>query len=359
MSEIDHEKEYNAYINDQEAKFKAQKFYFSFSSLVKLMLDPRKFYKEYILGEREKLSAKFLDIGSLLHCLVLEPENYDEKFVVMPKKVPGGKIKSVLDKVYKTYGNIKVKENPNLIFHLDDFKDEIIEELKSADLYQGLVDNTKLVKGVLLSKKDKQLEKVFTPENTQYFDVLIEGSKRIIVDMDMNLKAHEKAKAILANPKAMELLTEKSKKQEVRMELELKSEFNDKYPFGLKGILDCVKIDYENATIHIVDLKTTSKTLQAWAESFMTSEYNYWLQPIVYKELILGMIPKTSKDKWTMKIHYVVVDGNNQVYCYPVSAESLVKWERMAVGAYDIGKWHLDNHNFKLPYNYAKNLVEL
>ena len=35
------------------------------------------------------------------------------------------------------------------------------------------------------------------------------------------------------------------------------------------------------------------------------------------------------------------------------------RMERMAVGAYDIGKWHLDSHNYELPYNYAKGLVEL
>jgi len=356
MSELD---EYEQYVNEQEGKFKAQKFYFSFSSLVKLMLDPRQFYRNYVLLEREDLSAKFLDIGSLLHCLVLEPQNYEDKFVVMPKKVPGGKIKGVLDKVYKTYASVIIENNPGNIYHLDNFEDEIIKELENAELYDNLVSNTKMVKGVMLTKRDKQLAKVLTPENIQYFDILIEGSKRIIVDNDMNLKAHEKAKAILADDTAMALLTEKSKNQDVRMELDLKSEFSDKYPFGLKGIIDCVKIDYETATIHIIDLKTTSKTLKDWKDSFMTSDYNYWLQPIVYKELLLSIIPKDSESQWTMKIHYIVVDGDNQVYSFPVSTESMQKWELMSIGAFDIGKWHLDNHEFKLPYNYAKGLVEL
>ena len=347
------------FIEDQEARFKKEKFYFSFSSLVKLMLDPRKFYKDYVLKEREDLSAKFLDIGQLVHCLVLEPENFDDKFVIMGKKAPGGKLKTVIDEVYKTYAQDLIKAYPNRVFSLHDFEDNILSELLSQDLYQNLVDAKRATNGVVLTGDMKRLAKAITPETQSYFNILTESATKTIVDMDMANKANEKANAILDNATAIDLLTEKSQKEEVRMEMELKSEFIEQYPFGLKGILDCVKIDYENAVIHIVDLKTTSKTLDAWKKAFMTSDYNYWLQPIVYKELILSLIPKESKDKWTMKIHYVVVDSDNQVYCFPVSADSLREWEQMAIGAYDIGKWHLDSHNYELPYNYAKGLVEL
>jgi len=358
MSEKVEEAEQEQYVREQEEAFKKEKFYFSFSSLVKLMLDPRVFYKDYILREREEISGKYLDIGELLHCLVLEPENFDEKFVIMPKKVPGGKIKTVIDNVYKTYAKTMQEKSPNAIITLDMFEEEIIEELASEDLYQSYVDNVKAVKGVMITAKMKQLEKAITDETIQYFNILLESTRRTVVDMDMAQKAHDKANAILDDPKATILLNPQNQKEDVRTELELKADLKD-YPFGLKGIIDCVKIDYENATIHIIDLKTTSKGLRDWDKSFLTSEYNYWLQPIVYKELLLSLIPKDSLDKWKMKVHYIVVDKDNQVYCYPVSPQSLTKWELMAKGAYDIGKWHLETSEYKLPYNYAKNLVEL
>jgi len=350
--------EYEEYKLEQEAAFKKDKFYFSFSSLVKLILDPRIFYKDYILREREEISGKHLDIGELLHCLVLEPDNFDDKFVIMSKKVPGGKLKDVIDEVYKTYAKPKIESNPADTYTLSDFESKVLAELKSQDLYQTLVDAVRAVNGVKLTGDQKRLEKAITPETIEYFNVLVISERKTIVDMDMSLKAKEKSDAILNNKKAMDLLTARSIKQDVRKEIELKAELNG-YEFGLKGILDCVKIDYENAVIHIVDLKTTSKSLDAWTKSFMTSEYNYWLQPIVYKELLLSLIPKESKAQWTMKIHYVVVDKDNQVYCYPVSSTSLQKWEVMAKGAYDIAKWHLEENDFELPYNYAKGLVEL
>ena len=52
-------------------EFQKDKFYFSYSSLVKLMRDPPLFHNDYILRQKEDLSAKHLSIGELRHCLVL------------------------------------------------------------------------------------------------------------------------------------------------------------------------------------------------------------------------------------------------------------------------------------------------
>ena len=205
---------------------------------------------------------------------------------------------------------------------------------------------------------DKRFEKAVTDETRAYFSILLESEKKTIVDMDMSMQARDKANAIMNNKKAMNLLTSHSMKQDVRKELELKAEAKD-LAFGLKGILDCVKIDYETATIHIVDLKTTSKSLTQWKKDFATSEYNYWLQPIVYKELLLSLVPDESKADWKFKIHYVVVDKINQVYCFPISDASIKNWELLAKGVYEIASWHLTNNSYELPYEYEQDLVEL
>jgi len=341
----------------QEKEFQEEKFYFSFSSLVKLLTDPRVFYRDYILKEREELSAKYLDIGELVHCFVLEPENFEDKFVLMSKKVPGGKLKEVIDDVYN-------KSFPSTDVPLDDLsmRDLIISTLKECDLYQGLVDSKKEVNGVKPTGDDKRLEKAVTPETIEYFNVLREGETKTIVDINTSIIAKEKADAILNNKTAMSLLEIAEEDQdlhiEIHKEIELKAEL-DSYAFGLKGIIDCVKVDYENDTIHIIDIKTTSKTLNDWTKGFGTSPYKYWLQPIVYKELLLSLIRRNDRKEWKMKVHYVVIDKDNQVYCYPVSTESLRIWEKEAKESYDIAKWHLENNNFELPYNYANNFVEL
>jgi hypothetical protein len=54
--------EENNTIVERIQNFKAAKFYFSFSSLTKLMLDPPAFYNDYVLKNRKDLSLKHLSV---------------------------------------------------------------------------------------------------------------------------------------------------------------------------------------------------------------------------------------------------------------------------------------------------------
>jgi len=344
------------YRKEKIKEFKEKKFYFSFSSLSKLLRDPKQFHKEYIMNEWEVMDDKYLKEGEILHCLVLEPENFDEKFVVMGKVIGGG-MKIIIDDLFDIHGKQYLKDNPNQIPTLSNFKKEIINLMVKHDLYQSLTDALRKDKaGNMLTGNDKRLEKAMTQETENYFRVLIEGEKKRIVDIEMVMKTKAKADAILADAKAMKLLTGESQKVDVRKEMKLQTELTG-YPFGLKGILDCVKIDYEEETIYISDIKTTSATLKDWIES--VEKYLYWLQAIIYKELILSLVPKDNTRPWKLKINFIVVDGKNAVYCFPVSTESLIRWEKRTKGVLDIGKYHYENQSYNLPYEFELGLVEL
>jgi len=354
----EHNDEYDGYVAEKEQEFKAEKFYFSFSSLVKLLRDPKLFHNDYILRQREDISAKHLDIGELLHCLVLEPEELEDKFVIMSQKAPGGKIRTVIDAVYKTYVRPMVNANPGTVYTLNDFESELIAEMVEQDAYQNLTDAKRATNGVKLTGDQKRLAKIITPSTQSYFGVLIQGEKKTIVDFDMAQTAHEKAQLILSHEDAMSFMKTFNSKEDVRREMYLEYDLPG-YTFGLKGIIDCLKVDYKNETIYISDIKTTSKKLEDWRKGFMESEYMYWLQAIIYKELIQKLIPEDSRGKWKLVFTYIVIDGKNNVYCFNVSAESLREWEFKTKNALDIAKWHLDNHSFNLPYAYERGLVEL
>jgi hypothetical protein len=340
-------------------EFQKEKFYFSFSSMTKLLLDPKIFYNDYILRQRKDLSAKHLDIGQLLHCLVLEPQNFDDKFTVLPGKVPTPALKGIIDNVWKLYGSPSMQDGRKFSPIMQDFEDQFIEQLASENLYQNLVDAKRADKnGNILTADQKRMEKVITSETEKYWAVLIEGEKKTIVDLDMVQKANEKAQVILSSKKAQPLITTDTIKKDLRMEMELKCELPG-YPFGLKGIIDCVLVDNENETIYVTDLKTTSKSLKAWIKDFPDSEYMYWLQAIVYKQLILSLVPEDSKRSWKLVFTFLVIDKNNAVYPFKVSAESLRKWEMSAKSKFDEALWHYDQHSYDLPMAYELGLVEL
>lgn len=344
----------------KEAEFKENKFYFSYSSLVKLITNPPLFYNDYVLKQREDLSVKHLDIGELMHCLVLEPEEFDNKFYVLTCAVPGGKLRDVIESVFKTYMKPILEQDPNARQALNTFEDEILKELEIQDLYQSLTDAKRATNGVKLTGDQKRLEKAITDETDKYFLAMQEAEGKTIIDMQMAQTAREKANAILTDPKASVFLTSNSIKEDVRTELELTAEFdNYPYSFGLKGIIDCVKIDYENEKIYISDLKTTSKTLKQWRKDFKESDYMYWLQCILYKELILSLVPEDSKEAWTMELRFIVIDKTNTVYPFKVSIASLSEFEYQTKEYLDRAQWHLDNNSYKLPYEYEMDLVEL
>jgi hypothetical protein len=329
------------------------KFYFSYSSLVELLRDPKVFYKKYILKEREDKDEKYMKEGKLFHLFVLEPENFDEKFVMTPTKVPGGYALETINALvnhlteefmYATENKLPVSEWKEL----HDYSDYILKFLSDYNYYQSL-------------KTDAQrLEKINTPEGIEYYNAKRDSFilKKTIVDTEMVEKAHEKANIILKDPECQEILNAANSKQLIRKELELKHDIPN-YSFGLKGIIDHVKVDYANETIYITDLKTTSKKLLEWYKDFEQSEYMYWLQVIIYKELILNLVPKGSKTAWKLKVNFIVIDKTNCHYVFPVSAESLHAWSIKTKEKLEIAKWHYNNEKYNLPFELQTKKVQL
>jgi hypothetical protein len=331
-----------------------EKFYFSYSSLVKLINDPKLFYKEYILGEKETKDEKYLKEGQLFHLFVLEPERFDEKFIMLPTSVPSGYSLETLNKLISlVLGDVAFDDDgdpletytiPDLNFH----HEYILDIMRRNNFYQSL-------------KTDQQrLDKIINPEGLLYWHVLQEQfqNKKTIVDVAMVTKAKEKADLMLKNEECQQLINTFNSKEDIRKELELQYDIAN-YSFGLKGVIDCVKIDYANETIYITDFKTTSKSLKEWKNTFETSEYMYWLQVIIYKELILSLVPSGSKTAWKLKVNFPVIDKNNNVYVFGVSINSLYEWQIKTKEVLEIAKWHYENEKYELPYEFYVGKIEL
>jgi hypothetical protein len=90
----------NESIEIQQKDFFNKKFYYSFSSLSKLMWSPAAFYSIYVLGLREEKTESYLVNGKLIHNLLLEPEKFDQQFIISPTTLPGDSIRKVLGRVF-------------------------------------------------------------------------------------------------------------------------------------------------------------------------------------------------------------------------------------------------------------------
>jgi hypothetical protein len=331
--------------SDELERFYKNKFYFSYSGLNKLLYSPAAFYNHYVLNQREDSKDAHLVGGSVLHCLLFEPEKYDEKFISMPGKLPTDSQRKIIDNIFRIHCGI---ENNSLV--LQDYSQDILTQLLTANLYQSL-------------KTDAQrLEKILTEENKEYFEFLKLSLDKTIVDQPTLdgckvqveiLKSNKDVRALLQLDK-----TEEDDHIEVFNELYIKID-HEQLPFGLHGFLDNVVIDRESKTIFVNDLKTTGKSIQDFPEA--VEYYKYWIQAVIYLVLAAEKFLKELPDRheWKIQVTFIVIDKYNLVYPFQVSDESMSEWKENFREVLIKATWHYDNKKYDLPYDLAVGNIKL
>lgn len=324
-----------------QQEFYSKPLYLSYSALSKMMYSPSLFYRHYVLQQREEKLDKYLIDGKVIHCLLLDDGSFDKQFMLMPSALPTGNTKIVLDKIYD-----RVKEAPGI---LGNYTVEIIEVLQEINLHQSLKTDT------------QRIDKIVTEESKSYFEFLkIKGGKDLLDEETMK-RCNEAVTAIRNNELCSGLLglvRHEMENLDVFNEIPLSSEpFEDKYPFGLKGILDNIKVDYDRKKIYVNDLKTTGKTIVDFKD---TVEYfNYWAQMAIYERLVREAFKELLTEEWVIDFHFVVVDKYNQVYPFQVSRETMDLWQQKLDVKLTEFRWHYKEKRYELPYQFAISNVIL
>jgi hypothetical protein len=340
-----------------EAEFYSKPFNFSYSSLNRLLLAPNIFYKEYVLKEKPVRTEKHLVMGTLIHFLLLEGNNFDDHFIITPEALPSPNSMLVANEVIKAY-EIRIKEEPDRQdLALCDFPDEILAELLAIPLHQNLKD-TKDGKG-----DDKRIAKIVEPRTEAYFEYLKVKDTKEIIDSDTLDRASLAVEKIKSNEAIMTLLgmnrESDGKTFMAYNEMALSMDLPDQ-EFGLKGIIDNVTIDVAKKTISINDFKTSGKSLSDFPD---TVEYwKYWLQATVYIKLARKFFESVIKDKeseWSIQFRFVVFDKYDHLYAYKVKEDTLEGWMKLYDEVIKGAKYHYESKDFTLPYEFAVGNVEL
>lgn len=338
--------EENALIKEQE--FYSKPFNFSYSSLNKLMWNPVEFYTMYVLGLKEEKTAAHLLKGKIIHALILEEEKFKEYFAISPTNLPKDKAKIVIDRVF-AHHNANFKDDPVEFYgkKLKDYPDLILDIMKEIEYFQNL-------------KTDQQrLEKIVTPESGTYWDIMLVQDTKTVIDQATYDYCKSATDVIKMMPKVNELLglsDTYNNQVEVFNELYLQADLK-KYPFGIHGILDNLKIDHANKVIYVNDLKTTNKALKDFQESI--DYYQYWLQACIYLTLVSHKYAVLIEQGYDLQFHFIVIDPMFSTYAFPVSEKTLGAWHNQFVDALNIGQYHYDNRRYELPYAFDKGLVQL
>lgn len=311
-------------------EFYAKDFYFSYSGLNKLLFCPSMFFNHYVLGEKEDKVEQYMIEGRLIHCLLLQPHEFDNQFIVAMDKLPSDNVRMIIDRV--------VREHPDAD-DLNDVHASIIQFMQEYNYMQTL-------------KTDEQrVAKIITDENVNYFDFARKSKDLTIIDRNTLNKVNEIVVIIKNDTEASDLLklnlTEFDTGIEVMYELPLQYKLPDYSFTGVKGILDCLVLDHNTKTLTINDFKTTSKSLLDFSESI--EYYNYWLQAGIYKLMCKQLLAEKNLD-YDIKFNFVVIDKFNQLYCFPVSEVTLKAWTEKTKATLTIADYHYKNRRYNLPY---------
>jgi hypothetical protein len=326
--------------SDELERFYKNKFYFSYSSINKLLFSPRMFYSHYVLNQREDSTDAHLVAGRVLHCLLLEPDKFDEQFLVMGTKTPGGNNKTIVDSIFKYHLTIG-----NNTLSLSDYSQDILTHLLQINLHQSL-------------KTDQQrLDKILVAENIVYFEFLKASLDKTVVDQETLDGCKASLEVLKLNSAVRALLqldkTDEDDHVEVYNELHLQVDI-DGLPFGYKGFLDNLVIDHSSKNIFINDLKTLGKSIQDFPDS--VEYYRYWIQAVVYMHMVKE---KYNLEGYEYHITFIVIDKYNQVYPYQVSSDTLVQCGEKFSEVVTKVKCHYQNKQYELPYELALGNVKL
>lgn len=319
-------------------KIEKGEFHFSYSSLNRLMFSPSLFYKDYILRDREVRTDKHLIAGKLIHLLLLQPEEFDKQFVLMPSKLPSASLIMVLK-------NITLYTDAPRLAKVDD--KIILDSLKEVGLYQSLKDEA------------KRIAKVRTLECEDYYK-FASTSDRDVVDQDTFVKCTESVELIKENKDVFALLQDEPTdfemdNLEVFNEAYLKCQLGN-YDFGLHGYIDRYVIDHEKKEVKIIDVKTTGKTITDFPET--VTFYKYWLQAAIYMVLVTKNLDERCVD-YTISFNFIVIDKYNQIYAFPVKQKTLSEWGQSMSDVLNEAAYHVKENRYDLPYMFLVDKLSL
>lgn len=319
-------------------KYDNKEFKFSYSSMNRLRFSPKLFYKDYILKDREVRMDKHLIEGRLLHLLLLQPENFDQEFILTPSKLPS-------DTLRKVIMNIMLYTDAEELSAVDD--KIILDSLKEVGLYQSLKDES------------KRVAKVRTTECEDFY-IFSQTKGKDVIDQTMYDKTVERVEVVKSKADIINLLDPiitdfELDETETFAEAYLECDLKD-HKFGLKGYVDKYIIDHEKRAITIIDIKTSGKSIVNFAET--VEYYNYWMQAAVYTMLVLKNVPDGIQG-YKINFNFIVVDTYNQVYNFGVREETMQTWGKELMKILKACKYHLDEMSFDLPYEFINNKVML
>lgn len=287
----------------------------NFSLLKVFNYSPRVFKAVYDYRESQDTQSTIL--GSAIHCLVLEPEEFHKRYQIELAKVDG-------------------------------LMGKFIEGMAA---HEGDVDKAYAYSGYKISL-ERVLENFSEKRCQDYYSFLQTKGDRYVLNDEDWIKAHLAARSILEDKYSKDFFSETIDPYvETYNELEI---FWNGFGFNLKSKLDRVIIDKRSKKIYIIDIKTHFDTFERNYKL-----YRYDQQMAFYTGAVKYQFPECSDYEIEVRIVAVQTKDPYPITVYRPSDQDVIK------GMSEIGEiltklhWHFENDVWVDKDYYDKGFKEI
>ena len=287
------------------------------SSAIRVFINDRqKFLKEFILNEpREQKDTASTIMGSIVHCLILERERFDDKYAIASMTPPVGQMKELCDNLYAR--TVKCMDKNGQV------------TLQMSVLMEQAIQDTKYnFDGTEKAFKGKSIEKIvdmFSGDPELYYKELRSNYGKTVV----SIYQIEKAEAIVNEMKNNSYINEwvntvSSDTKEVYNELPIMFKYMD---MDMKALLDRVIVCHTTMTIQPIDIKS-GWDLEGFSYSYC--KMGYYIQAAFYKQAILSWAENNDLGGYTiLPLMFLVCDtgGYMRSVCYKLTGEDIIAAE--------------------------------
>lgn len=285
-------------------------------------------FREY-KDKEDATESEALIIGKAVHCRLLEPDTYDDRYYVMDTEAPGGNMGTFIDRYFWYVSN--------------EFAPEMAKDLAYKDSGYKTKFET-----VWKNFEEK-------PECVAYWNALNEAKGKTILTSKDEFVIENCVESVYKHKSAEYLLKEEPEDGvEFHNELELLWKMKE-FDFNMKSILDRVKIDTVNKLINITDIKTTSKSVHNFRHSY--KNFAYYRQLAFYGHAVMWYVREVLKEDpedWALTSALIVVQTNGQfeTAVYAPHPKDMEKGHIEIIELLTKLSWHYDTNNWNYPIEY-------
>lgn len=269
----------------------------SYSSIKVFLDDRKKYYKKFILKEDLKEDDEGMAMGSLVHCLMLRPREFEDRYSLSEVPIPPGQYGEFAVKLWEIT-RMNLAEDGTIIRTMESMMQEAYSSIFKRDKFETVKT------------------KFFGTEVEAYYKYLRDNHGKEVID----LKTLEVAKAIegslRSNIATADIMNLKSSRDyEVIDEFpiigELDGSITKTVGFKLKGMIDKLVIDHRNKMIHIYDLKVLWDNEKNFKYGYLKNRY--YIQNSTYFYLVVEWKKKQKglEDYGVNFPKFVVAESNN------------------------------------------------